>query len=471
MNSPHILVIPAPAQGHVIPMMELSQCLVNHGFKVTFVNTDFNHNRVTNSSGDDQSHIRRDCIDLVSIPDGLEPGQDRNDLGKLSEAARRVMPGKLEELIEKINNRGEGDKITCVIADQTIGWALEIAVKMKTKVVAFWPASAAVLALKFSIPKLIDEGIIDNDGTILKNQVIIQLAPNMPTMKPENFIWACIGNKTTQKILFQSILESNKAVQVADWLLCNSAYDLEPATFTFAPDILPIGPLLASRRLGNSAGHFWPQDLTCLEWLDQQPPNSVIYVAFGSFTIFNPTQFKELALALELSERPFLWVVRPDITDTTSDPYPEGYQERVASRGRMVGWAPQQKVLAHPSIACFLSHCGWNSTLEGLSNGVPFLCWTYFADQFTNESYICDVWKVGLKFERNETGIITKGEIKNKLEQLLGDKDFNERVLKLKELAIANVEEGGQSNKIFKNFIEWMKSQGMQVEEANKKMC
>ncbi|KAM1460929.1 hypothetical protein ACFX15_044478 [Malus domestica] len=258
--------------------------------------------------------------------------------------------------------------------------------------------------------------------------------------------------------MFQSMLKCNKAVQVADWLLCNSAYDLEPATFTFTPEILTIGPLLASRRLGNSAGYFWPQDLTCLEWLDQQPPNSVIYVAFGSFTIFKPTQFKELALALEFSERPFLWVVRPDSTDTTSDPYPEGYPERVASRGRMVGWAPQQKVLAHPSIACFLSHCGWNSTLEGLSNGVPFLCCPYFADQFTNESYICDVWKVGLRFEKNDTGIITKEEIKNKLEQLLGDKDFNERALKLKELAIANVEEGGQSNKIFKNFVEWMKS-------------
>ncbi|KAM1015510.1 hypothetical protein ACFX2A_046301 [Malus domestica] len=92
--------------------------------------------------------------------------------------------------------------------------------------------------------------------------------------------------------MFQSMLKCNKAVQVADWLLCNSAYDLEPATFTFTPEILTIGPLLASRRLGNSAGYFWPQDSTCLEWLDQQPPNSVIYVAFGSFTIFKPTQFK-----------------------------------------------------------------------------------------------------------------------------------------------------------------------------------
>ncbi|KAM1358179.1 hypothetical protein ACFX13_046049 [Malus domestica] len=456
MSSPHILAIPVPAQGHVIPMMALSQCLVNHGFKVTFVNTDFNHNRVANALPDGQSHMTKDRIDLVSIPDGLEPGEDRRDLGLLTEAMRRVMPGKLEELIEKING-GDDEKITCVIADQGIGWALEVAAKMKIKAVAFWTASAAVLALKLNIPKLIDEGIIDNDGTVLKSQAI-QLAPNMPAIKTADFVWACIGNETTQKIMFQFMVRSIKAVQVADWILCNSAYGLEPAAFTFAPEIFPIGPLLASSRLENSAGNFWQQDSTCLQWLDQQLPSSVIYVAFGSFTIFNQTQFLELALALELSERPFLWVVRPDITDTTSDPYPEGYKERVASRGQMVSWAPQQKVLAHPSIACFLSHCGWNSTLEGLSNGLPFLCWPYFADQFTNESYICDVWKVGLKFEKNETGIVLKEEIKNKVDQLLGDEIYTARARKLKEVAITNVEEGGQSNKTLKNFIEWMKS-------------
>ncbi|KAH0969509.1 hypothetical protein GBA52_028594 [Prunus armeniaca] len=115
--------------------------------------------------------------------------------------------------------------------------------------------------------------------------------------------------------MFQAMVKSNKTTLAADWLLCNSAYDLEPAAFTLAPEILPIGPLLASNRLGNSAGYFWPQDLTCLNWLDQQPPCSVIYVAFGSITVFDQTQFQELALALELSQRPFLWVVRPDTTE------------------------------------------------------------------------------------------------------------------------------------------------------------
>lgn len=288
---------------------------------------------------------------------------------------------------------------------------------------------------------------------------IIELAPKMPTMRTENLVWVCIGDATTQRALFQAICRNNKAVKLADWILCNSANDLEPSAFTLAPGSVPIGPMLASNRLGNSAGNFWAEDAACLKWLDQQPPCSVIYIAFGSFTVFDQTQFHELALGLELSKRPFLWVVREDIGDYgTTHAYPEGFLERIGCRGRIVSWAPQQKVLGHPSVACFLSHCGWNSTIEGVINGLPFLCWPYFADQFLNESYICDVWKVGLGFSKNESGIIERGEIKNKVDQLLGDEMFRERALKLKELARNSVMEGGQSSVVFENFVKWVKS-------------
>lgn len=287
---------------------------------------------------------------------------------------------------------------------------------------------------------------------------MIQLAPTMPTTRTEHLAWACIGDVTTQRIIFETMVRNNKSVKVADWILCNSAYDLEPAAFALAPEVLPIGPLLAKSRLGNSSGNFWAEDPSCLKWLDKQPPNSVIYVAFGSFTVFNHTQFQELALGLELSDRPFLWVVRPDMGGKENNTYPEGFAERIGSRGRMVGWAPQQKILGHPSVACFLTHCGWNSTLEGLSNGVTFLCWPYFADQFLNESYICDVWKVGLKFQQNESGTIIKEEIKNKVDQVLGDEKFKARALELKEMALNNVMEGGKSNRIFENFVKWVKS-------------
>ncbi|XP_041002788.1 UDP-glycosyltransferase 83A1-like [Juglans microcarpa x Juglans regia] len=451
---PHILAIPYPAQGHVIPLMEFSLRLAKHGFKVTFVNTEYNHKRVVSALAE-KKHLENQ-IHLVSIPDGMDLSEDRNELGKLSEAILRVMPGKLKELIEDIN-RLKGDNITCVIADFSMGWALDVAEKMKIQRAAFWPASSAVLALILRIPKLIDSGIINNDGTPMENQMI-QLAQDMPAMSSKNFIWACIGDLTSQKIIFELIVRNNSSVKVADWLICNSDYDLEPAAFRMTPEIIPIGPLLASNRGQNPTGNFWQADKTCLEWLDQQPRHSVIYVAFGSFTIFDQTQFRELALGLELSNRPFLWVVRPDITEGTSDAYPVGFLDRVASRGRMVGWAPQQKVLSHPSIACFLSHCGWNSTIESVCNGIPFLCWPYFADQFHNESYICDVWKVGLKFDRDESGIITQGEINKKVKELLGDENFKLRALNLQEKVTNSVKEGGFSYKNLNRFIEWLKA-------------
>ncbi|GFZ19246.1 UDP-Glycosyltransferase superfamily protein [Actinidia rufa] len=454
MGKPHVLAIPYPAQGHVIPLLELAQWLVKHGFKVTFVNTDFNHERVLNAfSGEDDVG---DQIHLVSIPDGLGSQEDRNDLVKLTESIFQVMPGKLEELIEKING-SDDNMITCLVADENMGWALEVAQKMQISRAAFWPASAALLALAFSIPQLIDKEIIEHDGIPTRSQMI-QLSPSMPVMSTENFAWARIGDLPTQKFIFNFVVRNAKSVEVADWLICNSARELEPAAFELFPNILPIGPLLASNRLGSSSGNFWPEDSTCLEWLDQQPANSVIYVAFGSFTVFDQSQFQELALGLEHTNRPFLWVVRPDITYEADDSYPKGFKERVETRGRLVGWAPQQKVLSHPSIACFLSHCGWNSTMESLSNGVPFLCWPYFADQFLNEEYICDVWKVGLGFKRDETGIIGRGEIKEKVEQLLCGKTFKTRAMELKEAAAESVKEGGCSHNNFKKFIEWVKA-------------
>ncbi|KAJ7971059.1 UDP-glycosyltransferase [Quillaja saponaria] len=264
------------------------------------------------------------------------------------------MPGKVEELIEQINGLENG-KITCVLADQSIGWALDIAEKKGIRQAAFCPAAAAQLVLGLSIAKLIDKGIIDRDGSPVEKQ-IIQLSPTMPPTSTEHLVWACVGNLTTQ-IYFRTY---------------------------------------------------------------------VIYVAFGSFMAFEPTKFKELTFGLELSNRPFLWVVQPDITDRIKT-YHSGFTERVANHAKIVGWAPQQKILSHPSVACFISHCGWNSTIEGTSNGIPFLCWPHFADQFLNQSYICDVWKVGLRLDADENGTIRSCEINNKIEKLLNDEDLKAR--------------------------------------------
>ncbi|KAL6961198.1 hypothetical protein U1Q18_038963 [Sarracenia purpurea var. burkii] len=128
MGNPHVLVIPYPAQGHVIPLLELAQCLVKHGFKVTFVNTDFNHERVVNALSSDDNI--RDRIRLVSIPDGMESCEDRINFLKIEQAIHRVIPEKLEELIGKINGSKEDDEISCIIADALMVGALEVAKNM-----------------------------------------------------------------------------------------------------------------------------------------------------------------------------------------------------------------------------------------------------------------------------------------------------------------------------------------------------
>ncbi|PWA52945.1 UDP-glucuronosyl/UDP-glucosyltransferase [Artemisia annua] len=388
----HVAVVPLPAQGHVIPAMELAHRLVEQGVKVTFVNTEAIHQKVVTSTWLEKNG-HNNLLQMVSIPDGLEPWEDRNDWTKLvAKTMFQSMPSKFEELIETINKE-DNNKCTCIIADPFMGWAIRIAKKMGIKRAALWTASNATLAAIMSHHKFIDEGIIDKDGVPLNDQ-IIQLSENMPPVRSLNLPWG-VGDSATIKAAFSLTVGAVEGVKLAEQLICNSTTELEPGPFSFYPQLLPIGPLLASNRLAVQAGHFWQEDSTCLAWLDQQQPSSVIYIAFGSLTMFNQTQFEELAFGLELSNKPFLWVVRAGMTNETTTTFPNGYMERVGSRGRIVTWAPQQMVLAHPSIACFLSHCGWNSTLEGVTNGLPFLCWPYFSDQFIDESYICDIWKNG----------------------------------------------------------------------------
>ncbi|GLT75518.1 hypothetical protein SLA2020_472360 [Shorea laevis] len=455
MGNPHILVIPYPVQGHVRPLFELSQLLVKYGIKITFVNTEFSHQRIMNAFGSKVSV--NGSIRFVSLPDGMGVDDNRNQIGRSIESICQFMPMELKKLIHEIN-RSNGDEVTCILADMSMGWPLEVAAELRIKAAALYPASAFSLALMFAVPTMIDNGVVDENGTPLKHEMI-QLSSNTPTINPSHFVWVSIEGFTTQKIFFNLCQRNIKAIEKVEWLLSNSTYELEAGSLAaLAPKVLPIGPLSTYEGVGTLATNFWPEDSSCLKWLNQQPPRSVIYVAFGSFTILDQTQFQELALGLQHSNRPFLWVVRPDITEVKDEAYPKGFQASVVDRGQMVDWAPQRAVLSHASISCFLSHCGWNSTLEGVSNGVPLLCWPYFADQFMNESYICEIWKVGLKLEKDENGIIRQEEIKSKMEKLLGDENLKARALELKEKIRTSVKEGGSSNNIFKSFVEWVKA-------------
>ncbi|KAL3716572.1 hypothetical protein ACJRO7_008196 [Eucalyptus globulus] len=452
----HVLVIPSPAQGHVTPLLKLSHCIADYGVKVTFVNTESIHAQVmaANPGLDDESHR----IKFVAIPDGLETDEERRDSTKMVDSVLRVMPGHLQELLEQVKQQSKGnedEQINFVIADLTAGWALEVAERMGIERAGFWPASVSTLALTLHIPKLIEDGVIDNKGCALKND-LITISKDLPPYKSNDLTWSCPQDPTMQKDFFRCTSAIPGYSKHSTSVLCNSFHELEASACSVIPGALPIGPLIVSASLFHLRGSLWSEDATCLNWLDQHPAQSVIYVAFGSTTVFSQEQFYELALSLEQIGRPFLWVVRPDLTDGLVTEFHDRFLQRVRNYGKVVQWAPQEEVLAHPSVACFFTHCGWNSTLEALSNGVPLLCRPYFGDQFLDRSLICDVWRVGLVVVSDENGVTRRHEVRTKILAVLGSDEIRANCLRLKEMARKSVGKGGSSLKNLQGFIKDM---------------
>lgn len=251
-----------------------------------------------------------------------------------------------------------------------------------------------------------------------------------------------------QKVFSDIAVTSLRTASRAKCTIANVFYELDPISCDLILNFLPMGPFTTGTN-SSKFGSFLPEDLTCLNWLDKQQPTSVIYVAFGSTAVVNRNQIEQLALALEQSARPFLWVLGSESI------LPSGFLARVGHCGKIVEWTSQHKVLAHSAIACFLTHCGWNSALESVSLGVPLLCWPYFADHFQVQSQICDTWQVGLRLDHDENGVRSKEEILGKIEMLLShNANFKANALKLKGLAEKSVSKGGHSFENMQKFIK-----------------
>ncbi|XLS77535.1 hypothetical protein HN51_061760, partial [Arachis hypogaea] len=95
-------------------------------------------------------------------------------------------------------------------------------------------------------------------------------------------------------------------------------------------------------------------------WLGEFKQGSVVYCCLGSECRLRPNLFQELLLGLELVGMPFLVALKPPIGfDSVGDALPEGFEERVKGRGIVYGgWIQHQLILEHPSVGCFITHCG-----------------------------------------------------------------------------------------------------------------
>ncbi|CAL5384066.1 unnamed protein product [Camellia sinensis] len=177
-------------------------------------------------------------------------------------------------------------------------------------------------------------------------------------------------------------------------IIFNTFDALEPdvleALSTMYPPIYTIGPLqflldqFPQNHLNSVGSSLWKEEIECLSWLDSKEHNSVIYVNFGSITVMTPQHLIEFTWGLANSNQTFLWVIRPDLVIGDSAILLPDFVNETKERSLLASWCPQEQVLNHPSVGGFLTHCGWNSTLESICNGIPMLCWLFFVDQQTN---------------------------------------------------------------------------------------
>ena len=191
----------------------------------------------------------------------------------------------------------------------------------------------------------------------------------------------------------------------------------------------------------------------CTSWLNTRPQGSVVYVAFGSIAKLNNVQMEELASAV--SKFSFLWVVREKL--------PSGFLETLdKDKSLVLKWSPQLEVLSNKAIGCFLTHCGWNSTLEALAIGVPMVAMPQWIDQPMDAKYIQDVWKAGVRVKiDNESRIAKTEEIEFSIKEVMEgekSKEMKENAKKWRDLAVKSLSEGGSTDINIDTFVSKVQS-------------
>ncbi|GLT37682.1 hypothetical protein SLA2020_119860 [Shorea laevis] len=430
-----VVMVVSPFHGHVSPMIHLATFLHSKGFSITIVHPHFN-------SPDPSSHPE---FTFLAIPDKLlEAGISNWDLAGIVVTLNRNCAAPLLNCVEQMLLQNPDENIVGIIYDTAVFFAQSVADHLKVPGIGLCTNAAARILAFPVFPSPHGEGYIS-----FKDYVSDDGLQDPQSVSTKQLLASLPANPN---ISAESGIALIREIKKASAIIVNTMDFLEQEALAvikehFSPSIFAIGPLhkLAPTR---SASRL-KEDSTCISWLNRQAPKSVVYVSFGSLATMDEEELVNMAWGLANSEQPFLWVVRPGSVCGSEwiESLPKTFHERVGERGNIVRWAPQKEVLEHSAVGAFWSHCGWNSTLESISQGVPLLCRPLFGDQTLNSGYICNLWKVGLELE--------KGKIAEGIRRLMKDEEgmeIRKRAIDLKKKTEACLREGGSTINSFNEF-------------------
>ncbi|KAA8541089.1 hypothetical protein F0562_025052 [Nyssa sinensis] len=265
-------------------------------------------------------------------------------------------------------------------------------------------------------------------------------------------------------------------------LVINTFNDLEKVYLDYLKEELghdrvwAVGPILPSAddhmsRPIERGGSSSDLGSNILSWLDKCDDHKVVYVCFGSKAVLTNKQMEELALGLEKSGAKFIWCVKEQNKGHVEEEYgviPIGFEDRVVGRGLVIKeWVPQTLILKHRAVGAFLTHCGWNSVLEGLIAGVPMLTWPMGAEQFVNATLLVDELKVAIRVCEGAQAIPSSTDIARMVAKSVCENCVERvRTMELHEAALGAIKKGGSS---FKDLHELVKCLFNEASQA--KLC
>uniref|UniRef100_A0A8I6WV80 Glycosyltransferase n=1 Tax=Hordeum vulgare subsp. vulgare TaxID=112509 RepID=A0A8I6WV80_HORVV len=456
MSTANVLLVPYPCQGHINPMLQFAKRLASKGVPVTLVVTRF----IARTARFDAGPVR-----VASISDGHDDG-GLPSAGSVDEYVEKLESTGSASLAALIAAAGDGPApFTHVVYDSFVHWAGRTARELGgLPAVPFSTQSCAASA----VYHYVNSGLLDAPpaGEVGARSDPFAGLPGLERWEFPSFMF----HDGPYPALTAPALAQFADRGAGDWVLVNSFDELEYEVLDGLKchfKVRAIGPCVPvpdtddsgdADRFNYGANLLDPED-TCIKWLDAKSPRSVVYVSFGSDAYLGAAQMEELARGLLAIGKPFLWVVRA----SEEAELPRHLLDAATASGGalLVRWSPQLDVLAHRAVGCFVTHCGWNSTLEALGFGVPMVALPLWTDQPINARLVEEAWGVGVRARRNASeGVFPRGEIEQCVRAIMEDEDCRAAsaraaARRLSDEARAVLAPGGASDKKLGEFLEY----------------
>nr|AHX74090.1 glucosyltransferase [Eucommia ulmoides] len=461
-NRVELVFIPSPGMGHLVSAVEMAKLLVDRDQRLSITllimkapfKTKANYSPAQSLSTAAASRIR--FVDL--------PGDELESDAKFSPHTflSGFISGQktlVRDAVAQISSSPEAPRLAGFFIDMFCTSMIDVADEFRVPTYVFFTSGAAFLGLVFHLQTMRDDH--NHDVTELKDSDADLLVPCFVKSVPTKVLPSVVLDKEGGSEMFHDLV---RRIRETKGILINTFSELESHAIHSinTPPVYPVGPIL------NVAGDNDNESTSAaaiLKWLDDQPPSSVVFLCFGSMGCFGVDQVNEIAHALERSGHRFLWSLRrpppegklefPGDYTNLEEVLPERFLERTAEIGRVIGWAPQAAVLAHRAVGGFVSHCGWNSTLESVWYGVPMAAWPQYAEQQLNAFLMVEELEMAVEIKmdyRNgfysKSGVALRSEeIEKGIRRLMecGENGMRKKVEEMREKSRVAVREGGSS--------------------------